>query len=112
MFKSMGPLEGLTLGTSNSRPYLAPFIDFPNFNRVEESYANPKIKVLTIADLRKPLEADSESAIAEFAKSQHLMGVPFERVVFRVTEPSADTVERLQLWVDSVQQEKAVAEDL
>ena len=104
LFKSMGPLEELTLDASDLRPYFAPFIDdHPDFDDAKRSYTYPQIKVLTIATgLRGPLEADSEAAIVEFTKFQHTKGVPLELVVFQMVEPPAGTVERLQQWVGAV----------
>ena len=102
-FKSMSPLEELTLDASDLRPYLFPFTDLPDCNDVKRSYVYPQIKGLTIFDREQPLETGSEVAIVEFARSQHARGVPFERVVFRSEGPAAVPIaERLQPWVGSV----------
>jgi hypothetical protein len=103
LFKSMGPLEELTLGTSDLRPYLAPFVSItPTSTDIKESFAYPQIKGLTIADLRKPLGGRLRGCNRRVCEVAAFDGrVPFERVVFRVTEPSADMAERLQPWVGS-----------
>ena len=103
LFKSMGPLEELTLDALDLRPYLAPFFDLPEFQNVEQPDAFPSIKNLTIAwQSREPPEEDWIAAIVEFAKSQHSLGVPFKRVVFRMEDPPVAMAERLKPWVDAV----------
>ena len=101
-FKSMGPLEELTLDASDLQPYLAPFTDLPDLDDLKQSHVYPQIKGLTISDRVGPLDAGSKDSIVEFAKSQHARGVPFERVTLWLREPAEDMVERLQRWVGGV----------
>lgn len=102
LFKSMGRLEKLTLSALDLQPYLAPFIDLPEFDDVKQSYAYPRIDSLTIGPERKDFQMSSKAAIVEFAKSQHALGVPFDRVEFRTEETPTDMVELLQPWVGAV----------
>ncbi|KAF9780153.1 hypothetical protein BJ322DRAFT_1084836 [Thelephora terrestris] len=102
LFKAMGPLEELALGTSDLQPFLAPFIDLPNFHDLRQWFAYPQIKGLSIADRRQSLATIPQDAIVEFAMSQHALGVPFEWVAFCLKDPPIDMAERLQPWVGAV----------
>jgi hypothetical protein len=102
LFKSMGPLEDLVLDASDLRPYLAPFIDLPDFYDLKQSYVYPRIRDLTILYREELLDKGSEDAIVEFAKAQYAKGVPFRSVVFPSEEIATDIAERLQLWVCGV----------
>jgi hypothetical protein len=110
LFKSMGPLEKLVLDASDLQPYLAPFVDLPEFYGLEKSYVYPRIRDLTILHREEPLDKDSGDAIVEFAKAQHAKGVPFRSVVFRSEEFAPDIAERLQLWVRGVHLHQEMAE--
>ena len=49
LFKSMGPLEGLTLHGCDLHSYLTPFLtDLPDFEEMEQSITYPAIKELTV----------------------------------------------------------------
>ena len=101
LFKSLGPLEELTLNVFDLRPYLAPFLDPPPFQYVKQPDAFPSIKELTIAG-PEPLREDCCAAVVEFAKSQHTLNVPFERVIFHMKDPPLAMGERLEPWVGIV----------
>jgi len=100
LFESVGPLDELTLRSFDLRSYLPPFFDLPEFKDVDQSVVFPPIKELTISH---PLMVDNEeecmAAIVELAKSQHALGVPFERVTVRVWELPAGMAEMLEPWV-------------
>ena len=99
LFESVGPLDKLTLCGFDLRSYLAPFLDRPEFKDMDQLVVFPPIKWLTIL---QPLGVDCGEcmfAIVELAKSQHALGVPFERVTVRVRELPAGMVEMLEPWV-------------
>ena len=102
-FKSVGPLEELTLDVTDLRLYLAPFFDLPEFRDLRQLAAFPAIKGLTIAEQSgEPLTEECAAAIVELAKSQHELGVPFERVMLHTMDPPAAMVARLEPWVGTV----------
>ena len=100
LFKSVGPLDQLTIYDCDLRPYLHSFLILED--EVEEPVVFPPIKELTIAH---PEHVSSEEclAIVELAKSQHASGTPFERVVIRRESMFTGMEERLRPWVGSVE---------
>ena len=103
LFKSVGPLEELTLNVVDLRPYLAPCLGLPEFRDVKQPDVFPAIKELTIVGrLKESLKEECMTAVVEWAKSQHSLGVPFECVTFRVRDPPFTMVERLGPWVGTV----------
>jgi F-box-like len=104
LFTSLGPLDHLMLETSDLLPYLAPFIHGPNGSDTLGSWFKyPQIFVLTIVNKsEQPLNGASEDGIVEFAKLQHALGIPFDKVNLQITTSNAQMAERLQRWVGSV----------
>ena len=100
LFRSVGPLEELTLRGCDLHSYLTPFISLPEFEGMEELIAFPHSKELTISH---PSMLDDEeecmAAIVELAKSQHALGVSFERVMIRSGKLPAGMGEMLEPWV-------------
>jgi len=100
LFGSMGPLDRLTLHGCDLRLYLAPFLEFPEFEDMEQPIAFPPIRELKISH---PSTVGNEeeymAAIAELAKSQHVLGVPFGRVTVRGQHFPTATAEMLGPWV-------------
>ena len=103
LFKSLGPLDVLSIRGYDPRSYLAPFLDLEEFGGTEHPIVYPPIKELEILD---PLliwsKQECLAAIVEFAKSQHERGVPFERVTIRITDLPEAMVEMLRPWVGTV----------
>ena len=99
LFESVGPLEELIFYHCDMRPYLAPFLDYPEFRHVDKPAAFPQIKELTILHPLCPPREDFEAAIVELAESQHALGVPLERVTVRMDHLSAEMAGKLRLWV-------------
>jgi hypothetical protein len=104
LFKSLGPLDELVLDVSDLQPYLAPFINLPNFHNTRQSFAYPQITGLTVVadQSQTPFESTSKVGILEFARSQQASGVPFEQVVFQMETPPEEMVESLRPWVGTV----------
>ena len=100
LFKSIGPLEVLCLHGCDLRSYLAPFLGLPEFEWMGQPIAFPPIKELTIS--HPSMVNDEErcmAAIVELAKSQHALGVPFERVKVRAEKLPTAMAEMLGPWV-------------
>ena len=107
LFKSLGPLDELTIYSGDLLVYLSPLLNPPEFGNTERVF--PPVKGLTILcpwtgfDVKECMEA-----IMELAKSQHALGIPFERVTictrfFMVlAEELKAMVEDLKQWVPAV----------
>ena len=100
LFGSVGPLEELTLRDLDLRLYLTPFLSLPGFEDMEQPIIFPSIKALNI--LHPLMFGGGEKymvAVVELAKSQHALGVPFERVTVRARKLPAGMAEMLGSWV-------------
>jgi len=107
LFRSMGPLDRLTLHGCDLRLYLAPFLEFPEFEDMEQSVKFPPIRELKIS--HPSFVGNGEeymAAIVELAKSQHALGVPFGRVTVRGEHFPTATAEMLGPWVGEVDYRK------
>ena len=103
LFKSVGPLDALTLDVSDLRPYLASFLEPPESCDATQPDGFPPIKELMITQPSwAPAIEECLAAIAELEKSQHALGMPFERVVTHVSSPPPETAEWLQQWTGAV----------
>ena len=106
LFKSLGPLEVLSIRGYDPRSYLAPFLYLDVFFGTDHPIIYPPIKELEILDpcLVSTIWSKEEclAAIVEFAKSQHERGIPFERVTIRITDPPEAIAEMLRPWVRTV----------
>ena len=100
LFKSLGPLDELTIHGVDLQIFLAPFVGAPHFQLFERVF--PPVKELTISGVSPAYTEDWMDIIVELAKSQHELGIPFERVTVRAKEIPADTTERLREWVSAV----------
>ena len=101
LFQSVGSLEELILHGCDLCSYLTPFLSLPEFyGDTGRLIVFPPIKELTISH---PLLLDDEeecmAAIVELAKSQHALGVPFERVTLRAEKLPTGMAEMLGPWV-------------
>ena len=100
LFRFIGPLEVLSLHGCDLRPYLAPFLGLPEFEWMGQQITFPPIKELTISH---PKMVDYEdkcmNAVVELAKSQHALGVHFERVTVRAEKLPTAMAETLGPWV-------------
>jgi hypothetical protein len=101
LFKSVGPLDELTIHCCDLRPYFHSFFNLPECD-VEKPIMFPPIKKLTISH---PMISGEQStnAIMGLAKSQHALGMPFERMAIRDRDIFAGTEERLRPWVGIVE---------
>jgi len=103
LFRFVGPLEELVLDIDDLRLFLSPFLDLPGSQVSTERGTFPSIKELIIAEHSKdPFDEECVAAIIGFVRSQHMRGVPFERVVFHMKSSPAGMAERLEPWVSAV----------
>ena len=100
LFRSVGPLDELTIYDCDLRPYLRSFLTLED--DIRGSVTFPPTKELTISHPRN-VSNEECVAIVELAKSQHGVGTPFERVVFRGERMFPGMVEGLRPWVGSVE---------
>ena len=100
LFRSLGPLDELTIHVFDLRIFLAPFIDLPEFWHFERVF--PSVKVLAISETRMFEERQGVNGMVELVKSHHEQGKPFERVTVRAREIPTTTAERLRQWVNAV----------
>ena len=108
LFKSLGPLEELAIDCCDIRPYLAPFLDLPEFRDLERPFVFPPIQELTISHPLHPPREVCAAAIVEFAKSQHASEIPFIYVTVCMENTPAGMVERLRPWVGQAHCEEKV----
>jgi len=111
LFKFVGPLEELILDVDDLRPFLSPFSSLPEFQDLMQPDAFPPINELAVERSREPLEEECMAAIVKLVKSQHALGVPFKRVVFRMKDPPVVMVERLKPWVGTLHFDEMIEED-
>ena len=103
LFKSMDPLDVLTLDIFDLRPYLAPFLDLPEFRDMDQPGGFPSIKELTIMQpSQAPAKQECMAAVVELAKSKHALGVPLERVTIHMRDHPPKMAEWLNPWVGVV----------
>ena len=96
LLKSVGPLEELLLHQCDMEAYLASFHDFG------KPVEFPPIKELTISHPFRSFGMDFEEAMMGLVKSQHALGIPFERVTIRMDRLPAEMAEKLRPWVGAV----------
>ncbi|KAF9783438.1 hypothetical protein BJ322DRAFT_1070832 [Thelephora terrestris] len=97
LFKSLGPLDELTLHRCYLPSYLDLFSDFCEDGEKKRAIFTP-IKQLTIShcEYHKHL-----TRIENLAESQHALGIPFERIIFRDATRSKEIEQKLRTWMDS-----------
>jgi hypothetical protein len=103
LFKSVGPLEELTLNGCDLRSYLIPFLDRPEPYDIEQPVAFPTVKKLTISHPVPISRGECATTIVRLTKSQHAPGVSFERVTIHMEENPSGMVVALGRWVGSVE---------
>jgi len=84
------------------RPYLHPFLDISEGD-ITEPVIFPPIKQFTIS---QPLHWPDEqytTAVIGLARSQHALGIPFERVIICGEDMPMGMEEGLRPWVGSVE---------
>lgn len=102
LFKSLGPLDELTIQGGDLLGYLEPFVNPLEFGGIKRVL--PPVKHLTIS--RPWFDEEGMEALLELAESQHRLGIPFERVTMELPTEMAEglkaTAEGLKRWVATV----------
>ena len=100
LFNSLEPLDELIIDGCDLRIFLAEFLADLGLNDPERPIVFPHIKQLTILlPSRNTDDTRCMAAIVELAKSQHALGIPFERVKLRVWDNPGGMAEKLRRWV-------------
>ena len=96
LFKSLGPLDELTIYRCDIQPFFPSFLNMPDITPV----TFPPITKLTICN---PTSSDSQctASIVWLAKSHHALGMPLERVIFRAKGIPQGIEEEVRPWVGS-----------
>ena len=104
LFKSMGPLEELSLEYCDIQAYLRPLLSSQEHHDMEQHAVFPPVKEFRIT--HPSMAHNSRGAcmetIVEFAKSRHELGVPFERLTICMERLPAAMAEKLGPWVGVV----------
>lgn len=91
-------LDELSLCGFDLNLYLTPFLGPPGPHDIEQ-HKFPPTKELTVAHPSMGDDEECMAVIVELAKSQHALGVPFERVTFRAEKVPEAMAEMLRPWV-------------
>ena len=102
LFKALGSLDELTIYRCDIRPYFHSFLDVPE-DDITEPVVFPPIKQLTISHPVDSSDGQCLRAIVGLAKSQHALGIPFERVIIYRENMPMGMEEGLRPWVGSVE---------
>ena len=101
LFKSLGPLHKVILNW-DLRQYFHPFLDSPD-GHVGDPVVFPQTKRLTVCHPVELSDEECTMAIVGLARSQHALGIPFERVLILGKGMPAGMEEGLKPWVRSVE---------
>ena len=113
LFKSMGPLDKLSIYNSDLSLYLGPFVDHWEPDNTQRPVVLPPIKELAISH---PLQLhgieEPIAVIVELAKSRHALGTPFERVTVYMHNLPTTLAESLGPWVGAADCQEEMIPDL
>ena len=98
LFRSLGPLDKLTIHGFDLQVFIAPFIDLPEFKHFQRIF--PSVKELEISETWMVNKRRCADAILELAKSQYHLEKPFERMTINASKVSKTLAERLRQWVN------------
>ena len=102
LFRSLGPLDELTIFRSDIQPYFRCFLDILEGD-VEDPAVFPSIKKLTVSHPTCSSDDECTAAIVGLAQSRHALGVPFEHVTIRASWMPEGVEEGLRAWVGDVE---------
>jgi len=95
-------LDKLTIDSCDLHIFLANFLGNPGLSRSEQPIVFPQVRELTILHPMTMGPVGCEEAIAELARSQHSLGIPFERMTVRIWNIPEGVAETLEPWVGVV----------
>ena len=103
LFKLLGALDELILYGCDPHLYITPFFNHSNDNELEGQRAFPAVKEFRISH---PLSSYNKEkcvmVVADLAKSQHALGIPFERVTVCMERLPKSAAETLRPWAGVV----------
>ena len=101
LFKSVGPLEELIFRSSQTERYFDSLFSNPESLYTKHPIVSPPIPIKELTVSHPIYESDESfmAAIVGLVKSQHALGVPFERVTVRMHHLPTDMEEKLRPWV-------------
>jgi len=103
LFRSLGTLDEFTMYGCDLHSYVTPSFDRSNGNELEQPFVFPATKELRISHPIFPYDGEECAVIiAELAKSQHVLGIPFERVTVCMERLPKSMAEMLKPWVGRV----------
>ena len=108
LFRSLGPLDELTIYHSDMRPY---FHSYLGAIEAGELGVPSPIKELTISHQMCSSDDEYTIGIVWLAQARHALGVPFERVVICELSMPAGLEEVLRPWVGNVEYRYAERKD-
>ena len=101
LFKSLGPLDELTIHGCDLQIFLSPRIYPLDFRSIDRVF--PPVQELTILE---PLMFDAHQGmdrLEHLARSRYQLGQPLGRVTIRGRKIPATLAERLRQWVGAVE---------
>ena len=101
LFRSLGPLDELTIYGYDLQVFLAPHIYLQEFGPVERVY--PPVQGVTILVPLGPHEQQGMDGLEELARLQHELDQPLERVTIRARVIPTTLAEWLRQWVGMVE---------
>lgn len=103
LFKLLGPLDELTMYGCDPRLYITPFFNHSNDDELEQQPAFPAAKEFRISHPASSYNKEKcVTVVADLAKSQHGLGVPFERVTVCMERLPKSAAEMLRPWAGVV----------
>ena len=104
LFKSVGPLEKLIIHGCDLHVYLDSSPDPPGFYDTERQMVFPPIRELVLSHpLHRHNDESCAATIVEFARSQHVLGIPFEYMSVCMRRLPTGMAEMLVPWVGTVE---------
>ena len=100
LFKSLGPLDKLTIHGYNLQIFLAPFVGPRDYRCSEPVF--PHVQRLAISESLMVDDHQCTDDIVNLAKLQYELGRPFEHVTIRARGIPPAMAERLGQWVGAV----------
>ena len=113
LFKSIGPLDKLSICNSDPFIYLGPFVNDSEPQNAQRPVVLPPTKELTISHPLQGHHTEKCAAvIVGLAMSHHTLGTPFEHVTVYMQNLPTMLAERLEPWVGGTDCHEEMMPDL